>query len=518
MTTAAAPVLQIDEMSTRLVGVARTADVQRWLGTTVRAVVDDHLPTALTASRVPAGLWFIRELDLELVCRGVSRLPDIASQYAQAVVDTLTRSIGTDPAWIHFDTDVQLMAAFLADVVASRNDNVWIWLQTGLIDSPTDLADPARCIPVALSRLSHAALHGLAEAMARCGVPAVDRAVGDTGWTAVATVIGAPAFTAETSSDVAAVPRVSAKHIVSDRRATYRTATNPAAADRAPSDRTVADSEQVEALLGRSRLAASFLDSRLRPSYAVATAWACLIVREAEPALADSPAGPSTISEIAGRLVRRLWADEIALPSPRSDSVDDVADRSARRPTMGDTDAAAVDRALGWSPWAGLLYLLATAADAGLPACIDRDPVLSQRGSRWAMWCVGKLLTGAVADDPAVLAFAGLSTVDAADLLAERPPSPAERRSVARLASRWRRLTVKRLRATTVGADALPSSVPARLMDWLIHRGGHIDATPGWIDVVFPAGSVELAIRSAGLDLDPGFVPWLGAVVTFRYE
>jgi len=29
---------------------------------------------------------------------------------------------------------------------------------------------------------------------------------------------------------------------------------------------------------------------------------------------------------------------------------------------------------------------------------------------------------------------------------------------------------------------------------------------------------VDTQIRRAGLDLDPGFVPWLGKVVKIRYE
>ncbi|WP_433157904.1 hypothetical protein [Kribbella sp. CA-247076] len=516
MNTTDASVLQIDELSTRLVGVARTADAQRWLDTTVHAVVDDHLPRALAASTLPAGLWFIRELDLALVCRGISRFPDLAPQYAQAVLDTLTRSIGIDSEWIHFDNEVQLLAAFLVDVIATRTDNAWIWLQAGLINGLPDMADPARCVPVALSRLPHTALHGFAEAVARRGVPAIDRALGDTGWTAVATVIGAPAFTRTISSNTAAVARVFAKHIASDRKPTYHAATTATATDRAASNRTVADSEHVLELLRRSSLAASFRDSRLRPSHPVATAWAWLIVQEVEPALAESPAGPSTVSEIAGRLIRRLRADEIALSPPQGDLVNAAGTLADPRPIQVDPPDAIAERPLAWSQWAGLPYLLATAADAGLPDCIDRDPVLSQRGLRWSLWYVGTLLTGAPADDPAVLALAGLNSANAADLLAERPANPAERRSVARLASRWRRITVSRLRA--VGTETLPSSLPAQLLDWLIHRGGHIDATPGWIDVVFPVATVELAIRRAALDLDPGFVPWLGTVVTFRYE
>jgi hypothetical protein len=54
--------------------------------------------------------------------------------------------------------------------------------------------------------------------------------------------------------------------------------------------------------------------------------------------------------------------------------------------------------------------------------------------------------------------------------------------------------------------------------DWLLRRHGEVVATTGWIDVVLPLRTVDIAVRSAGLDLDPGFVPWLGTVVEIRYE
>jgi hypothetical protein len=52
----------------------------------------------------------------------------------------------------------------------------------------------------------------------------------------------------------------------------------------------------------------------------------------------------------------------------------------------------------------------------------------------------------------------------------------------------------------------------------LIRRRGQICATRGWIRVVLPADSADVTVRAAGLDLDPGWVPWLGVVVEYRYE
>jgi len=52
----------------------------------------------------------------------------------------------------------------------------------------------------------------------------------------------------------------------------------------------------------------------------------------------------------------------------------------------------------------------------------------------------------------------------------------------------------------------------------LIVRPGRIVVTPLHLDVFFDPGAVDLRIRRAGLDLDPGWVPWLGRVLRFHYR
>ena len=52
----------------------------------------------------------------------------------------------------------------------------------------------------------------------------------------------------------------------------------------------------------------------------------------------------------------------------------------------------------------------------------------------------------------------------------------------------------------------------------LVHRPALVHATPTHIDLCFDARWVELELRRAGLDLDPGWVPWLGRVVSFHYD
>lgn len=52
----------------------------------------------------------------------------------------------------------------------------------------------------------------------------------------------------------------------------------------------------------------------------------------------------------------------------------------------------------------------------------------------------------------------------------------------------------------------------------LVARTGRIAVTPTWVDVEFDAADADIRIRRAGLDIDPGWVPWLGKVVQFHYR
>ena len=52
----------------------------------------------------------------------------------------------------------------------------------------------------------------------------------------------------------------------------------------------------------------------------------------------------------------------------------------------------------------------------------------------------------------------------------------------------------------------------------IVTRTGFIRTTPSSMDITLPMSAVDVRIRRAGLDLDPGFVPWFGRVVHFHYH
>jgi hypothetical protein len=51
----------------------------------------------------------------------------------------------------------------------------------------------------------------------------------------------------------------------------------------------------------------------------------------------------------------------------------------------------------------------------------------------------------------------------------------------------------------------------------LVRRSGYVAASRTQLDVVFDLATVDLRVRRCALDVDPGWVPWLGLVVRFQY-
>ena len=52
----------------------------------------------------------------------------------------------------------------------------------------------------------------------------------------------------------------------------------------------------------------------------------------------------------------------------------------------------------------------------------------------------------------------------------------------------------------------------------VLHRRGEIWRTPHRIDILLPLARADVRIRRAGLDIDPGYLPWLDTVLHFHYR
>jgi hypothetical protein len=56
------------------------------------------------------------------------------------------------------------------------------------------------------------------------------------------------------------------------------------------------------------------------------------------------------------------------------------------------------------------------------------------------------------------------------------------------------------------------------LLDRICRRRARVVADPGWIEVHLSLDEMSTDLRKAGLDLDPGYIQWLGVVIKFFYE
>jgi hypothetical protein len=191
-------------------------------------------------------------------------------------------------------------------------------------------------------------------------------------------------------------------------------------------------------------------------------------------------------------------------PAQPSRASDPVTDR-------GDQGCATV--------WGGLVHLFATATTAGLPDDAFADEELADRPASWVLFHLAQAMIGHAPDgpaDPATRAVAGLPPHAP---VPEPEPSAGQRVQIARLAERWARVTAERVTAERLGAAGPPGQAdsPRAVVTRLARRSGTVRHSPGWIEFELRLIDVDLDVRRAGLDLDPGFVPWLGAVVVIRY-
>ena len=233
----------------------------------------------------------------------------------------------------------------------------------------------------------------------------------------------------------------------------------------------------------------------------------------------------------AGRLGRPLWRDTPALagrPRPAADPAPPAQPASALglqqpRPGIGAADPAAITaasplpdlRRCGRTGHGGLLFLLNLAGDLGWPEALLQH--CAPRGARSPRWCLHQLalvLQPLGASDPAALAFAGLLPGEPAPDTDQPPPSAAEAALIAQL----RDDLVHALRARCCVDPPEASPDRAQLLASVCQRPAQIVADPGWLEVHFSLADVNTTLRAAGLDLDPGWLPWLGLVVKFIYD
>ena len=157
--------------------------------------------------------------------------------------------------------------------------------------------------------------------------------------------------------------------------------------------------------------------------------------------------------------------------------------------------------AIDWhgTDWGGALFWLARLAADGALEWLAEQPALPGDALPLLLRAAADGL-GVPTDDPARAAFCG----------GQLPPGdtpPALDEYAAMLLAGW----------SAWLDEQAPELAPPRLQS-VCRRRGRIRFEPGWIELLLPLDAVDTSIRRLGLDLDPGWLPWLACVLRIRYE
>lgn len=220
-----------------------------------------------------------------------------------------------------------------------------------------------------------------------------------------------------------------------------------------------------------------------------------------EPFAVSPPTAPGIEKPAAGRAVR--------IPEAKRKGDIQVELDSVGKRNIEETEPLDLRRR-GFTQFGGLLFLLAVIEDLKLPEQIMAHALLGTRPFLWVMHQLALSLAIEEAQDPAALAFAGLPPGAKPPSEEEEAPNPEEARALNTFVAQ----IVARLRLLLEYEDESETS----LLEFVCLRRAEIVADPGWIEVRLSLDEVATEIRRAGLDLNPGYVPWLGVVVVFIYE
>ena len=409
-------------------------------------------------------------------------LASLAEAWAQAFAAAVVEAVrgGRSPNVVWYPSRRHALLDFAAGVAAGDLTREWAWRRAaghtgGPLSKPQAArlwceavgAEPAAVVPVLAALAESPVLEGLLrevppEAWARLAAAA---AGGSTAWPLAAA--GSP----------------------------------PAVTDRPGSPREWSE-PRIEELAARVVARSTLLRAHHRAARSGEreAALCVLAVLEVEPALRT--AGERLIRRAADAVRLRLSPAAEPHPLPRGEAALPRKEPAAPEPPADPRRRARTD-------FGGLLFLVGLAGDLGIPPrLLDRSRE-SGRSVRWLLHPLALRLVPAGSDDPAALAFAGLRP-DAMPPDAETdPPAAAEdgylRGLVAELAAA---LEVRLGLVPEAGGDPV---------GFVCRRWAEVVADPGWFEVRLPLAGVSTDVRRAGLDLDPGYVPWLGVVLKFVY-
>ena len=150
--------------------------------------------------------------------------------------------------------------------------------------------------------------------------------------------------------------------------------------------------------------------------------------------------------------------------------------------------------------WGGALFWLGRVAAGGL---LDWQAAQDTVSLARLLRALGDGL-GVPDDDPALRAFCG---GELAPVLPEGPAFAPARARIAQQLAHW-----------SAWLDAMAPELEPPRLERVCRRSGELRFEAGWIELHLPLQSVDTSLRRLGLDLDPGWLPWLGCVLRIIYD
>lgn len=505
--------LQIDRLHASYYVPVGDAAVTAKLDDALGRVVADGLPAALLGRTLSdAHAVCVRDVALRVELDVRRSVEEAAGVWAAAIVGAVERRLahvgtGDDGAVVVFHHDVDLLVDLVRSVATGDRARVWAWHQTGLLD-PRIAWPGADDVATVLVRCPE-----LVPAVVGATVDVIGAVLAPEGWLRLARA-AAPLTAPAGGPFPSAGPRGG-------------TPTTTASADGRSGGGAVA---AARSLVPQSAWAAAG-HGVLRQALA-ALALACVdparsrhadtVEAVASAGDLDGPdAGRPTPDDVGGR-PRAVGREEPGSPAPWDDAgepappgpassrqlADEAMGGAEPAPEPWPTDGAPVTSAVG-----GIFFLVHAITELDVVVDLEQGP-LSDVEPAQVLARVAASATGAAVDDPAALAVAGWPCGEPTDPL-HAPLAAEQEEAVAALGRRLRVWVLDRL-----GEDGDGDGDGDRDrddLDWVWARSVAIDPRPGWVEATFGLDDVDVRLRIAGLDLDPGYVWWLGAVVRFRY-
>jgi hypothetical protein len=483
-------------------------DARTRLDALLERVLDAALDVALARVGVAPGEEVcIRSVAADARLRLASTDDALVSDWGVVLADALAGAIAAgEPGAVRYASRRHALVDLAVATAVADTRRAWAWRQLGLWpdENTVDGIEAAGRFVSALTAEPQSVVAVLTAAARRGALPRLAVLIGAEGWARLAR---AALAAAGASPDVLAAD--SLRPVVG------------AQADAA----TIG---LARLLVSESRIATAAIGSGVAPALAPSArrAAAVLVVLEADPRaiaaasveacvlLVDAVAHELDVAPqrhpVAARKRRRTSDSRSVLADSESKVRPAAAERREGRPTetahlgreRGDDDAGGPPdvRVRAWTQAGGLLFLLPLVAE------------LEPQPGRTLRWTLHRLALVALPSldeaDPAALAFAGLGPDDSPPSDHDEVPTEQELTSLTG--------TTETIAAEL--AELLERDPTDDLIAGVCARRAEIVAEPGWIEARLDTRELDVDVRRAGLDLDPGWLPWLGVVVRFVYE